>query len=121
MADMIRFVSPPQPRAPTAMNCTGCPAPCCRRPFGRVLLSLKEAKELPFTLSLAQDLPVKADEYVAVLPRHPETGACVFVTETGKCSIWKKRPGPCRDYTCLDDTTPSMVAFVKERFKTNAP
>ena len=101
--------------AESPVNCAGCIAPCCRGGY-RVPLSFEEAQRLPTVFG---DFQLNGREYrnTAMLPRHPVTGDCAFVTADGKCSIWSVRPKVCRVYDCRKDSDPQMKAFAAERFK----
>lgn len=119
----IKFMRPEPAFSEEKLNCSGCHAPCCRKPNGRIILSFEEAKRLPYTLDRLEnhtDLPNSGESgisMVALLPRHPVTGECIFVTPDGKCSVWDLRPGACRAYSCLNDTDPAITSFARERFK----
>lgn len=103
--------------------CAGCSAPCCRaRHLDAVPLSRGEASRLPHHFGSARLQNGRQVENVALLSRHPLTGACIFYVErpggAGGCSIYPVRPKACRVYDCRHDADPEMKAFARERFGT---
>ena len=71
-------------------------------------LHLCEARCCRFEVSLSpQDvrdgIPFKLDEPYA-LPRDPYTKKCVCMDAGGACTVYEKRPAPCRVYDCRNDS-----------------
>lgn len=82
------------------LDCKGC-SDCCRGMGNTITLDpldvhrLKLELNIGFNELLAQYIELNVDEGV-IIPNLKTEGKCVFLNESGRCTIHKSRPGICR-------------------------
>lgn len=87
-------VDPPGEAATAEVDCATrlsvCKAVCCQLSFP-LSADEVEAREIAWDLGRPYFI------------RHDASGACTHQGSTGACTVYDRRPGPCRRYSCASD------------------
>jgi Fe-S-cluster containining protein len=107
--------------------CETCVGSCCYMPVEVMipdLLNLKILEDFHIELSDKEILKV-ALKHPAIKRYTPSTGkftlnrkpngACFYLTEKGKCSVYEQRPNTCRNHPKIGPK-PNFCAYIKKDF-----
>lgn len=86
--------------------CAACDARCCKDKYTTVVLTLEEAAAV---LRGEVDWPIVHDGIRYALAKRDD-GACIFLTKSNRCGIYKKRrPVGCRVWFCGRNTEDDSI------------
>jgi len=91
LGDSVDKYTVPSPEIPCAELLPICRAACCNLTFS---LSLQDLDEGELRWDYSTPYRIRQD---------PETGKCVHFGAEGGCTVYDRRPTPCRQYDCRND------------------